>query len=142
MGGEDDILYSVYSIFVAEIVNETTLRFLDINQNLKRHYLAPRAKTQEDMNTYMGGKEVDLSDRYTVRNKIHDIPLLFKFFLSNSLLVSSTLKTMTKILLLTLWYCPLYPSVLFFGALALFLILISDKFCLLVRLKVNCSIKK
>jgi len=102
--GEDNLLYGVYSIFFTEIVVTTSLGFLDIWPNLQRHVFAPRAKTQEDMNNYMGGREIDLAERYT---------------------------TLTKILLLTVWFCSLYPLVLFFGAFAVLLLLITDKFCLM-----------
>lgn len=66
MPGEEDLIWSVYSIFFAEIVVKSCLDLLDISGNLKRHFFAPRAKTQEDMNNHMTGKELDLADQYTV----------------------------------------------------------------------------
>ncbi len=65
MSGERDTLVVIYNIFFYQIVF-AGLPFLDLIQNLKRHVFAPRAKTQEDMNTLMGGKELDIAERYSV----------------------------------------------------------------------------
>jgi len=102
--GEDHLLQGVYAIFLSEIVIVTSLQLVDIIQNLKRHFFAPRAKTQEDMYLYMRGNEVDLADQYT---------------------------KMTKIMVLTGWYAAIYPAAFFFGAFALFVNLYTDKFSLL-----------
>ena len=66
MPGEEDLIWSIYTIYFIEIIVKSSLDLLDISGNLKRHILAPRAKTQEDMNNYMRGKELDLADQYTV----------------------------------------------------------------------------
>jgi hypothetical protein len=66
MDGDDHLLAGIYAIFFAEIVTSTGLQLLDISGNLKRHYFAPRAKTQEDMNECMSGCKVELAERYSV----------------------------------------------------------------------------
>lgn len=103
MDGDKNLLYGVYNIFYAEIVTSTLLQILDIGGNIQRHYSAPRAKTQEDMNLSMRGTEVMIAERYS---------------------------NMTKLVFLALWYCPLYPGVLFMCAIALFVNYYADTFSL------------
>ena len=104
MDGEKNLLHGVYSIFYAEIVTSTVLQLLDLGQNFKRHYVAPRAKTQEALNLCMRGAEMMIAERYT---------------------------NMTKLVFLALWYFPLYPGVLFMCAAALFVNFYADKFSLM-----------
>ena len=66
MPGEEDLIWSVYSIFIVEMIFKSCFDLLDIVENVKRHVFAPRAKTQEDMNNCMSGRQLDLSERYTV----------------------------------------------------------------------------
>ena len=104
LGEKDDLLAGVYSIFFAEIVTANVLQLLDIAENFKRHFLAPRAKSQEAMNLNMRGSEIFLAERYT---------------------------NMTKLVFLAIWYCPLYPGVLFMSAIALFINFFTDRFSLM-----------
>jgi hypothetical protein len=104
MDGPSNLLGSVYTIFFAEIVTSNVLQLLDISENFKRHFLAPRAKTQEKMNLHMRGAEIFIAERYT---------------------------NMVKLLFLALWYCPLYPSVLIMCAIALFVSYYVDRFSLM-----------
>jgi len=104
MNGEENLLYGVYAIFFAEIFTSTILQFFDLGGNFKRHYTAPRAKTQEAVNLAMTGTEVNIAERYT---------------------------NMTKIAFLALWYCSLYPAVLFMCSAALFVNFYGDKFSLM-----------
>lgn len=80
MGGERDTLVVIFNIFLFQIIF-SILHFLDFVQNLKRHFFAPRAKTQEDMNTLMGGMELDLAERYSV--SVH-LWQFFSFYYSTS----------------------------------------------------------
>ena len=66
MPGKENLIWPIYSIYFWEIVIKTTLDLLNIVESIKHHVLAPRAKTQEDMNNYMRGMKVDLTERYTV----------------------------------------------------------------------------
>mmetsp|Transcript_7835 Transcript_7835/g.11793 ORF Transcript_7835/g.11793 Transcript_7835/m.11793 type:complete len:1121 (+) Transcript_7835:93-3455(+) len=104
LGNNDDLLAGVYNIFFAEIVTVNVLQLLDIGENFKRHILAPRAKTQDAMNLNMRGTETFLAERYT---------------------------NMTKLVFLAIWYCPLYPGVLFMCAAALFINFFVDRFSLM-----------
>jgi hypothetical protein len=104
LGRNNDLLAGVYNVFFAEIVTSTILQLLDIGENVKRHVLAPRAKTQEAMNLNMRGSEIFLAERYT---------------------------NMTKLVFLAIWHCPLYPGVLFMCAIALFVNFFTDRFSLM-----------
>ena len=44
----------------------SNLQLLDIDGNIKRHILAPWAKTQRIMNMYFQGTSFKLAERYTV----------------------------------------------------------------------------
>jgi len=70
MPGEDHLLAGVYAIFFSEIVTVTALQMLDVGSNFRRHFFAPRAETQEDMDGYMTGTVVELAERYTVSSLI------------------------------------------------------------------------
>lgn len=102
--GSNGLLEGIYSIFISEIVTINLLQLLDIGGNISRHILAPRQNNQRDMTLCMRGTEVELAERYT---------------------------NMTKIVLLTLWYSPIYPAVLFLGSIALYLNVHVDKFSLM-----------
>jgi hypothetical protein len=80
------------------------LSLSDVYGHVQRHFLAPRAKTQDAMNILMQGTAVELAERYT---------------------------NMTKILFLTLWYCAIYPAAFFLCAVALSINYFADRFCLM-----------
>ena len=61
--------------------------------NAKKHILAPRARTQDQMNHYFQGTYYNLGERYT---------------------------DLTKILFLVFVYSALFPAAFFFGAAILF----------------------
>ena len=71
MSGERDTFMVIFNVFLYQIIF-TGLGCFDFIQNFKRHILAPRAKTQEDMNTLMGGMELDIAERYSVSADVHD----------------------------------------------------------------------
>jgi hypothetical protein len=102
--GDGSLLEGVYAIFISEIVTVNLLQLLDISGNINRHILAPRQNNQRDMSLCMRGTEVELAERYT---------------------------NLTKIVFLTLWYCPIFPAAFFFGCLALFLNVYVDKFSMM-----------
>jgi hypothetical protein len=72
--------------------------------HVKRHFLAPRAATQDAMNLNFQGTEYELAERYT---------------------------DMTKILFLCLWYCSIFPGSFFLCAFSLGIKYHVDKFCLM-----------
>ena len=102
--GKGSLLEGVYAIFISEIVTVNALQLLDISGNINRHILAPRQNNQRDMSLCMRGTEIELAERYT---------------------------NLTKIVFLTLWYCPIFPAAFFFGCIALFLNVYVDKFSLM-----------
>jgi len=102
--GSDNILDGVCEIFLAEIVTSNCIKLFDPMGFIKRHYLAPRAGSQEEMNSYMRGEEWHLAERYS---------------------------SMTKILFLTLWYCSIYPAGFFLCAVTLFINYFAERFSLM-----------
>lgn len=66
--GDDkrDLLPSIYAILLSDVWLTPLLRLVDIVGNFKKHVLAPRAKTQEEMNLSFQGTFYNLGERYTV----------------------------------------------------------------------------
>lgn len=102
--GQDHLLQSIWIIFFADLVTSNILQLADPVSNFKRHYLAPRAKSQERMNLLMSGTEYTIAERYT---------------------------NMTKTLFLTFYYCAIYPSIFFICAVSLFVNFFVDKFSIM-----------
>lgn len=104
MNGPEHLLESIYIIFFAELGTSNLFQIFDPEGNFKRHFLAPRASSQERMNLLMSGTEYTVAERYT---------------------------NMTKILFLTFYYCAIYPSVFFLCSVTLFINYYVDKFSLM-----------
>lgn len=102
--GLETLTKTVKSIFIAELVTNPSLLLLDIWGQIQRHYLGPRANSQEQMNLRFRGAKFSLALRYT---------------------------ELTKILFLTFFYSALYPGGFFFAAASLTINYFVDKFCLL-----------
>ena len=51
---------------VAELIFNPLILVLDIPENFRKHILAPRARDQEEMNSYFTGARFWLAERYTV----------------------------------------------------------------------------
>jgi len=98
------LIEQVYALFFAEIVTSNAIQLLDPVGHLQRHFLAPRAKTQDAMNLLFTGTGFELAERYT---------------------------NMTKIIFLTLWYCAVYPSAFFMCSFTLFINYFTDRFSLM-----------
>jgi hypothetical protein len=98
------LIPSIYAIFFADIVTTNAIQLLDPMGHINRHYLAPRAVTQDGMNLAMQGAEIQLAERYT---------------------------NMTKILFLALWYCSIFPGALFLCSFALCVNYFTDGFSLM-----------
>ena len=99
------LLQSIYAIFLAEVTTSNGIQLGDPTGHLQRHFLAPRAKTQDLMNLNFRGTDFELAERYT---------------------------NMTKLLFLCLWYNALYPGCFFITAFALYLTYYVDRFSLMV----------
>jgi len=98
------LLPAVSKLFWSQITVAPVLQILDIGGNIQRHILAPRAKTQVEMNMFMRGTPVNLAERFA---------------------------QMIKFLFMTLWYCSVYPGVFFLGSLALIITYFVDRFSLM-----------
>ena len=85
MNGEDHLLTGVYAIFFSEIVTVNLMQLIDFGGNFRRHVLAPRAQTQEDLNQCMSGSVVELAERYTVSTRIFEC---ISSFMKASILIS------------------------------------------------------
>jgi len=103
-GEEGGLIEKVYALFFSEIVITNAIQLADPVGHLQRHFLAPRATTQDAMNINMRGQAFELAERYT---------------------------NMTKILFLALWYSAIFPGALYLCAFALFINYFSDRFSLM-----------
>ena len=98
------LLPAVNKLFWSQVTVAPVLQILDIGGNVKRHVLAPREKTQAEMNMHMRGTPVNLAERYA---------------------------HLMKFLFMTLWYCSIYPGALFLGFFALLVTYVVDRFSLM-----------
>eukprot|EP00548_Thalassiothrix_antarctica_P005206 CAMPEP_0194140552 /NCGR_PEP_ID=MMETSP0152-20130528/10088_1 /TAXON_ID=1049557 /ORGANISM="Thalassiothrix antarctica, Strain L6-D1" /LENGTH=957 /DNA_ID=CAMNT_0038838841 /DNA_START=36 /DNA_END=2912 /DNA_ORIENTATION=+ len=103
-GGAESLPHKVYAIYFSELVINPSLLLMDIWGQIQRHYLGPRASTQEQMNLRFTGADFSLALRY---------------------------KEITKILFLTFFYSTTFPGGFFFAAISLFTNYFVDKYCLL-----------
>lgn len=102
--GSKDVLVTISAILWSELLVVPFLRLLDIVGTLKKHILAPRAVTQEQMNLSFQGTPYNLGERYT---------------------------DLTKILFLCFFYSALFPGSFFFCGAILFVQYYVDKICLM-----------
>jgi hypothetical protein len=91
---KEDVIRQINAILWAELWLVPGMRLLDISSNIKKHILAPRAHTQEEMNLWFQGTRFNLGERYT---------------------------DLTKVLFVCFFYSALMPTVFFFGSAILFL---------------------
>mmetsp|Transcript_33207 Transcript_33207/g.71749 ORF Transcript_33207/g.71749 Transcript_33207/m.71749 type:complete len:1011 (-) Transcript_33207:218-3250(-) len=99
-----DLINTVNSMMISEMVVSPMLRYLDFYTILEMHYFAPRAKTEEEMLSYFTGGWYNLAERFT---------------------------DFTKVLLLCTFFGTFYPLMYFLGAGILFFQYWMDKFLLL-----------
>lgn len=78
--GPLDVLPQINNILWFELWLVPSLRLLDIWGNIQKHFFAPRARTQELMNSYFQGTYYNLGERYTDMTKV-----LFVCFFYSSL---------------------------------------------------------
>ena len=57
------LISQIAAIFFAEIVTTNVIQLTDVWGHIQRHFLAPRAKTQDAMNRFFKGLEVELAER-------------------------------------------------------------------------------
>lgn len=102
----DDLLPIMSGIFVAELTISWVTSYLDIGGSLQKHVLAPRAKSQAQMNLAFKGTYYNLAERYT---------------------------DFTNIVFLCFFFCALNPASFFICGAILLLKYYCDKFALMVR---------
>eukprot|EP00977_Amphora_coffeiformis_P030428 scaffold46958_cov199-Amphora_coffeaeformis.AAC.1 len=100
---DTSVLPTINSILWSELWLTPLLRLSDWLTNLKKHVLAPRARTQDQMNNWFQGTYYNLGERYT---------------------------DLTKILFVVFVYSALFPAAFFFGAAILLVQYYADKYCL------------
>jgi hypothetical protein len=76
-----DLLPGIYAILLSDVWLSPLLRLSDWMSNLKKHVLAPRARTQEEMNLSFQGTFYNMGERYTVR--VYEVPSVFWQLWSN-----------------------------------------------------------
>ena len=128
-----EIVESIGPILLFEIFFSPIIKYLDIVGNIKKHILAPRAHDQARMNSYFRGTVYNLAERYTVSANPVEFPNVLIAF-TYSLLLFLFNQDMTKMVVLCMTFSAIYPSIFLIGFIALLVQLISDKYCLLVRL--------
>lgn len=101
----ESLIASVHAVLRAEIMIAPVLHLLDITGIVKRQILAPSALNQAAMNSHFRGGTQSLGEKYT---------------------------NVTKTIFLVFFYSAIFPSGFFYGAVALALTYVTDKF-LLVR---------
>ena len=60
------LIYKVYPVIVAELFVSPVVELMDVEENFRKHVLAPRARDQEEMNACFSGGSFWLAERYTV----------------------------------------------------------------------------
>jgi len=100
----EGIIKNVMVLLLAECIQRPIIQLIGIGGFLKRHIFGPRAEDQRRMNLWYAGDPYFISERYT------DI---------------------TKVLLLVLFYCILYPVGYFFASLIFSIYYWVDKFLIL-----------
>lgn len=62
----ETLLYKVYPVILTELLFNPLMLVLDVTENFRKHILAPRARNQEEMNSFFNGGRFWLAERYTV----------------------------------------------------------------------------
>lgn len=57
------LIPQVYAIFFSEIVTLSVVQLCDFGGHIQRHLLAPRATSQDAMNLFFEGEDLDIAER-------------------------------------------------------------------------------
>mmetsp|Transcript_2051 Transcript_2051/g.3256 ORF Transcript_2051/g.3256 Transcript_2051/m.3256 type:complete len:974 (-) Transcript_2051:276-3197(-) len=101
---DEDLIPRVYTIFFAELISAPSIALVDIVGFFMKHYMAPRALSQEELNNNFRGTKYELAERYA---------------------------TVTKLLFLAFFYASIFPVGYFICSASLIIAYYTDKFCLL-----------
>jgi hypothetical protein len=63
---QQSLMYKVYPVIVAELFCNPVVEIMDAPANFRKHILAPRAPSQEEMDACFTGGRFGLAERYTV----------------------------------------------------------------------------
>ena len=74
---EGGLIPQIYTLFYAEIVTTSLIQLADPMGHIKRHFLAPRASTQDAMNLNFQGEEFELAERCDVFAGLLIFPYLY-----------------------------------------------------------------
>jgi hypothetical protein len=101
------LAYQVYPVMFAEMVFTPLVYMADLPENFRKHFLAPRARDQQEMNSYFSGTRFELAERYTDATKIMFVALFFSSILPESFFIASVALlihfVVGKFCLLRLW---------------------------------------
>jgi hypothetical protein len=102
---DTDLIPSINALLISEMFLPPLISIADIMGNLSKHYFAPRAKTMHQMLLCFKGTPYNLAEKYT---------------------------DVSKIVFVVIFFSALNPSLLFMGAIALFVRYYADKYCIMV----------
>ena len=126
--GSKDVLPTINGILWSELFVAPTLRILDVMGAFKKHFLAPRARTQEVGD--MRNRLVHLFVPNFVTLLVKEMNLSFQ---GTPYHLGERYTDFTKVLFLCFFYSALFPATFFFCAAILTVQYFADKFCLMVR---------
>lgn len=140
----NDVLPSIHCILISELLVTPFLRYIDLSGNFKRHILAPRALTQQEMNLNFLGTPYRLGERFTVRSGPfipHAIIGCSSHQVRSSIIDHRSSipdprspildpQAMTNILFVCFFYSALFPPASLFGFAILQIQYYTDKFCI------------
>lgn len=86
---QQSLMYKVYPVIVAELFCNPLIEVLDVPENFRKHFLAPRACDQGEMNACFAGARFWLAERYTNANRVLFVALFFASILPESLFLGS-----------------------------------------------------
>ena len=101
---EYTLVYVVFPVIFSELFTIPIIKMCDFKSNFQKHFLAPRARNQVEMDACMVGGKFDISERYT---------------------------DATKVLFVAMFYSSVMPESYFLGAATLAVHFFFGKFCLL-----------
>ena len=108
MSGET--LGQVFAILLADCFTTPVLRLLNVPDWIKRYVIAPRARTQAQMNAFFRGAQWNLAERYTDMIKTMFVGLFYSALLPQGLFITAfsmlTTYWVDKYSLLRLWKRP------------------------------------
>lgn len=105
--GATSLNTSVYNLICAEMFSGSIIKLCDFMGIYRKHFLAPRAFDQEEMNACFVGTKCELSERYTDATKVLFVALFYSAILPQSLFLGAAALVVhgivAKFMLLRMW---------------------------------------